>query len=66
MLVSRQSMPAKLPPPLPQPNVMFKSSRKQGFIGIEAADENVKDVCYTQRQAEHNAKSQRIENKAVS
>ena len=37
-------MPAELPDPLLQPNVMFKAKRKRGLIGREAAEENEKDA----------------------
>jgi len=37
-------MPAKMPDPLPQPNVLFKANRKRGYIGIEATQEDEKDA----------------------
>jgi hypothetical protein len=42
-------MPAKMPDPLPQPNVLFKPSRKRGYIGAEAAEEAEKDARCTRR-----------------
>jgi hypothetical protein len=43
-LARRQAMPAKLPDPLPQPNVLFKPNRKRGYTGVQAAEENKKDA----------------------
>ena len=37
-------MPAEMPDPLPQPNVLFKQNRKRGYIGAEAAEEAEKDA----------------------
>ena len=37
-------MPAEMPDPLPQPNVLFKPNRKRGYIGSEAAEEAEKDA----------------------
>jgi hypothetical protein len=43
-MASRQAMPAKMPDPLPQPNVLFKSHRKQGYTGAQAVEEEEKDA----------------------
>ena len=37
-MASHTSMPAKMPDPLPQPNVLFKPNRKRGYIDTEAAE----------------------------
>jgi hypothetical protein len=66
ILASRQAMPAELPDPLPQPNVLFKSHRKRGYTGAEAAAENEKDARRAQRRAEIEAEARRKENAARS
>ena len=66
MLASRQAMPAELPDPLLQPNVMFKAKRKRGLTGREAAEENEKDARRIRREAERNAQIWRAEVEAVS
>ena len=43
-MVSRQAMPAKIPDPLPQLNVLFKSHYKRGYIGVQATEEEEKDT----------------------
>jgi hypothetical protein len=43
-MASRQAMPAKMPDPLPQLNVLFKSHYKRGYIGAQAAKEEEKDA----------------------
>jgi hypothetical protein len=45
---------------------MFKKNWKQGYIGIEAAEEYKKDARYIRRRAEHNAKDRIRENEHVS
>ena len=59
-------MPAEMPDPLPQPNVLFKANRKRGYTSTEAAEEDEKDARHAQRRAEHNAEAQRRENEARS
>jgi len=65
-LASRSIMPAEMPDPLPQPNVLFKANRKRGYTSTEAAEEDEKDARHAQRRAEHNAEAQRRENEARS
>ena len=59
-------MPAELPDPLPQPNVLFKPNRKRGYTGTEAAEEAEKDARRARRRAERDAEALRRENKARS
>jgi hypothetical protein len=61
-----QAMPAELPDPLPQPNVLFKPNRKRGYTGAQAAEENKKDARRAQKQAERDAKDQRRKNESIS
>lgn len=66
IMASRQAMPAELPPPLPQPNVLFKANRRRGYTGREAAEEEEKEVRRALKQAEREGELQRIENEAMS
>ena len=43
-LAHRMAIPAELPDPLPQPNVLFKKKRNRGYTGAEAIEENEKDA----------------------
>ena len=43
-LTSRSIIPAKIPNPLPQLNVLFKANRKRGYTGIEAIEEDRKNA----------------------
>jgi hypothetical protein len=43
-LARRREMPAELPDPLSQPNVLHKANRRRGYIGREAAEEKEKDA----------------------
>ena len=65
-LASRSVMPAEMPDPLPQPNVLFKANRKRGYIGTEAAEEDEKDARRARRRAERDAEARRRENEARS
>jgi hypothetical protein len=55
------AIPAELPDPLPQPNVLFKKKRNRGYIGAKAIEENKKDARRAQKQAKRNTKDQRRE-----
>jgi hypothetical protein len=59
-------MPAKMPDPLPQLNVLFKANRKHGYTDTEAIKEDEKNARRTRRRAERDAEAQRRENKARS
>jgi len=59
-------MPAEMPDPLPQPNVLFKANRKRGYTGIEAIEEDEKDARRARRRAERDAEARRRENEARS
>jgi hypothetical protein len=65
-LASRSIMPAEMPDPLPQPNVLFKANRKRGYTGTEAAEEDEKDARRARRRAERDAEARRRENEARS
>jgi hypothetical protein len=65
-LASRSVMPAEMPDPLPQPNVLFKANRKRGYTGTEAAEEDEKDARRARRRAERDAEARRRENEARS
>ena len=65
-MASRQAMPAEMPDPLPQPNVLFKSHCKRGYIGAQAVEEEEKDARRTRRRAERDAKARTRENEARS
>jgi hypothetical protein len=56
-LTSRSIIPAEMPDPLPQPNVLFKANRKRGYISTEATEEDEKDARHAQRRAEHNTEA---------
>jgi hypothetical protein len=60
------AIPAELPDPLPQPNVLFKKKRNRGYTGAKAIEENKKDARHTQKQAKHDAKDQRREGNQIS
>ena len=47
-MASRQAMPAEMPDPLPQPNVLFKSHYKQGYTSAQAIEEEEKDARHIQ------------------
>jgi hypothetical protein len=38
MLASREATPAKLPDPLPQPNVLHEANQRRGYTGRDAAE----------------------------
>jgi hypothetical protein len=59
-------MPAEMPDPLPQPNVLFKSHCKRGYTGAQATEEEEKNARRTQRRAERNTEARTRENKARS
>jgi hypothetical protein len=65
-LASCEAVPAGLPDPLPQPNVLFKPNRKRGYTGTEAAEEAEKDARRARRRAERDAEALRRENEARS
>ena len=65
-MASRQAMPAEMPDPLPQPNVLFKSHRKRGYTGAQAAEEEEKDARRARRRAERDAEAWTRENEARS
>ena len=65
-LAHRTAMPAELPDPLPQPNVLFKPNRKRGYTGAEAAEEEEKEARRTRRRAERDAEARTRENEARS
>jgi hypothetical protein len=65
-MASRQAMPAKMPDPLPQPNVLFKLHCKRGYIGAQAIEEEEKDARRVQRRAERDTKAWTRENEARS
>ena len=65
-LAHRTAMPAELPDPLPQPNVLFKPNRKRGYTGAEAAEEEEKEARRTRRRAERDTEAQTRENEARS
>ena len=64
-MASRTAMPAEIPDPLPQPNILFKPNRKQGYIGIEAMEEAKKDARRARRRAKRDAEARRRENEAI-
>jgi hypothetical protein len=45
-IASHKAMPAKMPDPLPQLNILFKKKRNRGYIGAKAAEENEKNAHY--------------------
>jgi hypothetical protein len=59
-------IPAELPDPLPQPNVLFKKKRNHGYIGAKAIEENEKDARRAQKQAKRDTKDQRREGNQIS
>jgi len=59
-------MPAELPDPLLQLNVLFKPNRKRGYIGAEATEEEEKDARRIRRRAERDTEAQTRENEARS
>jgi hypothetical protein len=59
-------MPAKMPNPLPQPNILFKSHYKRGYTGAQAIEEEEKDARRARQQAKHDTKARTRENKARS
>jgi hypothetical protein len=61
-----QAMPAELPDPLPQPNVLYKANRRRGYTGREATEEDEKNARRAQKRAEHNAEDRRRENEGIS
>jgi hypothetical protein len=60
-IASHKAMPAEMPDPLPQPNVLFKKKRNRGYIGAKAAEENKKNAYCAQKQAKRNAKDRQRE-----
>jgi hypothetical protein len=54
-------MPAEMPDPLPQPNVLFKKKHNRGYTGAKAAEENKKNARRAQKQAKRDAKDRRRE-----
>jgi hypothetical protein len=65
-MASCQAMPAEMPDPLSQPNVLFKSHHKRGYTGAQAAEEEEKDARCTRRRAERDTKARTRENEARS
>jgi hypothetical protein len=66
IVASRQALPAELPLPLPQPNVLFKANRRRGYTGQEAAEEEEKEARCALKRAKRKAKLRKIKNKGVS
>jgi hypothetical protein len=66
MVKRREVMPIELPPPLPQPNVMFKAKRRRGYTRREAAEEAEKDRRRALVSSAHDANAERAEERAWS